>query len=79
MFKSIDKVGFDSIVKNKRLMTTMMLFPYLNPWDLARLSQVNKACKSLLDSKSKICVNYKHLFEVWGLETQDVFEILRPV
>ncbi len=62
MFKSIDKVGFDSIVKNKRLMTTMMLFPYLNPWDLAKLSQVSKACKSLLDPKSKICVNYKHLF-----------------
>ena len=60
-------------------MTTMILFPYLNPWDLAKLSQVNKACKALLDSKSKFCVNYKHLYDVWGLETLDDQEILMPV
>ena len=58
--------GLGSMIKKQRLMTTMILFPYLNPWDLAIFLQVSKSCNALLDPKSKYCVNYLELFKIWG-------------
>ena len=49
-------------------MCQVILFKFLTPRDLARFSQINKQSKDLLDPKSKCCVNFKVLFEAWGIQ-----------
>jgi hypothetical protein len=55
------------MIKVRRLMTVIELFPYLNVWDLARFSQLNRACNELLNPRSNQCVNFKVLFKAWGI------------
>jgi hypothetical protein len=49
------------------MMTIIMLFPYFVARDLANFSQVSKSCNELVNPKSKHCVNFKVLFEAWGI------------
>ena len=55
--------GFDSIVKNQKLMVVIVLFPYLRPRELARFCQLNKSCCQLLLKY----VNFQVLFEAQGI------------
>ena len=42
MAESRPASGFEKIVKEHRLMTAMMIFPVLCPWELARFCRLNK-------------------------------------
>ena len=66
------------MVKIRRLMTVILLFPYFMARDLAKFSQLSKSCNELLNPKTKQCVNFKVLFETWGitLTTAEVEETL---
>ena len=55
--------GFERLVKEHRLMTAMMIFPVLCPWELARFCRLKKASHSIFQK----IVNFKALFEAWGL------------
>ena len=55
--------GFDSMVKNQKLMVVIVLFPNLSPRELARFCQLNKSCCQLLLKH----VNFQVLFEAWGI------------
>ncbi len=63
MVESKPKSGLESIVKNQKLMTVIVLFPFFKPWELARFCQFNKAYKELLLRH----VNFQVLFEAWGI------------
>jgi hypothetical protein len=56
------------MVKNQKLMTVIILFPFLSPWCLVEFAKLNKACRQLLDLQSPHCVNYEFLYETWGIE-----------
>ena len=55
--------GFDSMVKNQKLMVVIVLFPYLSPRELARFCQLNQSCCQLLLKY----VNFQVLFEAQGI------------
>ena len=55
--------GFDSMVKNQKLMVVIVLFPYLSPRELARFCQLNQSCCQLLLKY----VNFQVLFEAQGV------------
>ena len=55
--------GFDSMVKNQKLMVVIVLFPNLSPRELTRFCQLNKSCSQLLLKY----VNFQVLFEAWGI------------
>ena len=38
---------------------------------MAKFCRINKSCKKLLDPRSKYCVNFKVLFEGWGIQLND--------
>ena len=59
---------FESMVKNQRGLCQILLFSLLDPKGLAKFCRLNKACRQLLDPKSKYCVNFKVLFENWGIQ-----------
>ena len=58
---------FEFMVTNKRGLCQIALFPFMDPKGLLRFSQINKACKLLLDPRSKYCVNFEMLFKAWGI------------
>ena len=51
--------GFEKMVKNNKLMTIIVLLPYLHPRELARFRRLNKSSYQLLLKY----VNFKVLFE----------------
>ena len=55
--------GFDSMVKNQKLMVVIVLFPYLSPRELARFCQLNNSCCQLLLKYA----NFQVLFEAQGI------------
>jgi hypothetical protein len=55
--------GFEQMVKNQKLMTVIILFPYFNPKDLATFCQISKACTDIIRNY----VNFEVLFKVWGI------------
>ena len=55
------------MVKTRRLMVGIVLFPYLTVRDLARFCQLNKRCNEMLNPMSKKCLSFKVLFEAWGM------------
>ena len=63
MVESKPMRGFDSMVKNQKLMVVIVLFPYLSPRELARFCQLNKSCCQLLLKY----VNFQVLFEAQGI------------
>ena len=61
-------------MKNKKLMTVIILLPYLSPRELFRFCSLNKACYQLLLSY----INFQVLFEAWGFHlTPDQLEEIR--
>ena len=52
------------MVNEHRLMTAMMLLPYLNPFELAKFCRLNKASFHIAQK----IVNFKVLFESQGIQ-----------
>ena len=63
MVESKQANDFDKMVKQKSLMTIIILFPYLNPREVTRFFKLNKTCHSFLAK-----VNLKVLIEAWGIK-----------
>ena len=53
-----DQEEFEKMVKEHKLMTVIMVLPFFNPFELAKFSQLNKACFQLM-----LIVNFRVLFE----------------
>ena len=51
------------MVNERRLLTVIVLLPYLKVSELVRFCQLNKGCYHLMQA----VVNYRVLFENWGL------------
>ena len=67
MVESRQDSKFEAMVKNQRGLCQIVLFLLLDPKGLAKFCRYNKSCNKLLDPRSKYCVNFKVLFEGWGI------------
>ena len=55
--------GFERIVTENKLMTVIVLLPFLKIFELVRFCRLNKACYHMMQA----IVNFRVLFETWGL------------
>ena len=51
------------MVSTQKIMTVIVMFPYLTLKELTKFCQLNKACRELM-----LKVNYKVLCEAWGVK-----------
>ena len=63
MVESKPQSSFESLVNERRLLTVIVLIPYLRVSELVRFFRLNKACYHLMQE----VVNYRVLFDNWGL------------
>ena len=63
MVKYKSRSGFESMVKERKLMVAIVLLPYLKIRELVRFCRLNKACYHIMQA----IVKFRVLFENWGL------------
>ena len=59
MVESRQEIWFETMVKEYKLMTAIVLLPYFDPWELVKFCQLNKACFHIMQN----VVNFQVLFE----------------
>ena len=63
MVESRQASSFEKIVKEQKLMTVIILLPYLKISELFRFFRLNKGCYHIMQA----IVNFQVLFKTWGL------------
>ena len=64
MVESRQSSRFEKMVKKRPLMAIIMLLPFLNPYDLSRFCQLNKASLHIMQS----IVNFQVLFKALSIK-----------
>ena len=55
---------FERMVTEHKLMTTIVMLPYFDPWELVKFCRLNKASCHIMHK----IVNYEVLFEEWDVK-----------